>query len=150
MVNQTSIKPTAWSKTVSKRLWRGNGSGKWTFSGKGCKGQNARKWSKFSPSFEWGQSPLFIRMPKMRWFTAKNQVEFTAVNLSTLEKIAASWTSEITKEVLILKWIIKKIETPVKILADWELKSKITVSADKASKKAIELVEKAWGKIELA
>lgn len=149
MINHTSVKPQAWSKQTSKRLGRWNGSGKWTFSGKGCKGQNARKGSKYSPSFEWGQSPLFIRMPKMRGFTARNQVIYTAVNISTLEKIASEGTTEITKLTLITKGIIKKESDPVKILANWDIKSKITVFADKASAEAIKKIEKAWGKVEL-
>ena len=146
MVTHTSVKPTAWSIKTSKRLGRGNGSGKWTFSWKGCKGQNARKWSKFSPSFEWGQSPLFIRMPKMRWFTARNQVIYTAVNVSTLEKIAKD-TTDITKLVLIAKGIIKHESDPVKILAEWTIKAAVTVEADKASAEALKKIEKAWGKV---
>ena len=150
MATHASIKPTVGSTKTSKRLGRWNGSWKGTFSWKGCKGQNARKGSKYSPSFEWGQSPLFIRMPKMRGFTARNQIEYTAVNVSTLEKIASTWVSDITKQVLIEKGIIKKETTPVKILADGEIKASVIVSADKASKVAIEKIEKAWWKVNLA
>ena len=150
MINHVSIKPQEGSKHTSKRLGRGNGSGKGTFSWKGCKGQNARKGSKFSPSFEWGQSTLLMRMPKMRWFTAFNQVEYTAVNVSTLSKIAEAGTLEITKEVLIEKGIIKKVSTPVKILADGEIKVAVNVVVDKISKSAQEKIEKAGGKVELA
>lgn len=148
MLNQTNIKPFTGSKKTSKRLGRGNGSGKWTFSWKGCKGQNARKGSKFSPSFEWGQSPLFIRMPKMRGFTARNQIKYIAVNISTLAKLAEK-SSEITKESFIEAWIIKNTVVPVKILADGEIKVAITVSADKVSKTAQEKIEKAGGKVTL-
>lgn len=149
MLTQNSIKPQAGSKTTFKRLGRWNWSWKWTFSWKGCKWQNARKGSKFSPSFEWGQSPLFIRMPKMRGFTALNQIKYIAVNISTLDKIASEWITQITKEVLIKKWIIKKTTDFVKILANWETKNIFTVEANKASKEALSKIEKAWWKIEL-
>lgn len=149
MATHTDIKPNAGSKQTSKRLGRGRGSGKGTFCWKGCKGQNARKWAKFSPSFEWGQSPLFIRMPKMRGFTAQNQIKYIAVNISTLAKIADAGTTEITKLVLITKWIIKKESTPVKILWEGEIKVAVTVEADKASKEALAKIEKAGWKIEL-
>lgn len=149
MINHTNIKPSTGSTHTSKRLGRGNWSGKWTFSWKGCKGQNARKWAKFSPSFEWGQSPLFMRMPKMRWFTAVNQVKCTAVNLSTLAKIAEAGTTDITKLVLIVKWIISKETDMVKILANWEIKVAVTVEADKISKEALKQIEKAGGKVDL-
>jgi large subunit ribosomal protein L15 len=52
MVTHNNINATPGSLQNTKRLGRGNGSGKGTFCGKGCKGQNARKGSKFSPSFE--------------------------------------------------------------------------------------------------
>ncbi len=148
MVTLTSIKADEWSRKTSKRLGRGNSSGKGTFCGKGCKGQNARKGSKYSPSFEWGQSPLFIRMPKMRGFTALNQVKYTAVNVSTLAKIALE-TTDITKLVLIAKGIIKKESDVIKILAKWEISVAVTVEADKASAEAMEKISKAGGKIEM-
>jgi ribosomal protein L15 len=56
-------------------------------------------------------------MPKMRGFTAINQVKYTAVNLKTLAKIAEE-TTDITKLVLIVKGIIKKESDVIKILAD--------------------------------
>lgn len=149
MVTHNNIKPNVGSKKASKELGRGNGSGKWTFCWKWCKGQNARKGAKFSPAFEWGQSPLFIRMPKMRGFTAFKQIKYTAVNITTLAKIAEEGVTDITKLVLIIKGIIQNEDTPVKILADGEIKVAITVEADKASASALEKITKAWGKIEM-
>lgn len=149
MITHANIKPSTGSKHTSKRLGRGNGSWKWTFSWKGCKGQNARKWAKFSPSFEWGQSTLFLRMPKMRWFTAVNQIKYTAVNVSTLAKIAEAGTTDITKLVLIVKWIIGKETDAVKILWEWEIKVAVNVEADKVSESALKKIEKAGGKVEL-
>ncbi|MDD2566203.1 MAG: 50S ribosomal protein L15 [Candidatus Gracilibacteria bacterium] len=149
MTTHTDIKPNVGSTKTSKRLGRGNGSGKGTFCGKGCKGQNARKGSKFSQAFEGGQSPLFIRMPKMRGFTALNQVKYTAVNISTLVKIAETGTTDITKLVLIVKGIIKKESDPVKVLGEGEISVAVTVEADKVSVEALKKIEKAGGKIDI-
>ncbi len=85
----------------------------------------------------------------MRGFTAMNQVNYTAVNVSTLEKIASEGTAEITKLTLISKWIIKKESDLVKILAEGEIKSKVTVEADKASAEAIKKIEKAGWSVKL-
>ena len=151
MLNHTVVAPNANSRMTSKRLWRWNSSWKWTFCGKGCKGQNARAgWSKFSPSFEWGQSPLFRRMPKKRWFTSLSKIEHAVINVSTLEKLALAWVTEITNSVLLEQGYLKSESEFVKILWDWEINSKVTVTVNKASKQAIEKIEKAGGKVTLA
>ncbi|MDD2487504.1 MAG: 50S ribosomal protein L15 [Candidatus Gracilibacteria bacterium] len=150
MLNHSLVAPNANSRKTSKRLGRGNGSGKGTFSGKGCKGQNARAGgSKFSPSFEGGQSPLFRRMPKKRGFTSLNKINLAVINVSVLEKLASDGILEINNAVLVEQGLIKKEAEFVKLLGDGELKSKISVTVNKASKQAIEKIEKAGGKVEL-
>lgn len=149
MLNHSLIAPNANSRKTSKRLGRWNGSWKWSFSWKGCKGQNARAWAKYYPSFEWGQTPLFRRMPKKRWFTALNATEFSVINVSVLENLAASGIIEINNSVLVEQGLIKNVSEFVKLLWDWEIKAKVSVSVNKASKSAIEKIEKAWWKVEL-
>ena len=68
MISLSNIKSPAWAWKTSKRLWRGNWSWKWTFSWKGCKGQNSRSGGWVPDWFEWGQTPLFRRMPKLKGF----------------------------------------------------------------------------------
>ena len=113
-------------------------------------GQNSRSGGWVAPWFEWGQTPLFRRMPKLKGFSnSKFKKEYNIVNLSDLELLASKGITEITKEVLLEKGVIRKKALWVKLLWNGELKSKLTVVVDKASASAREAVEKAWGKIEL-
>lgn len=150
MLSLNNIKPTSWSTHTSKRLWRWNGSWKWTTSWRWSKWQNARAWGWVPDWFEWGQTPLFRRMPKLKGFS--NSVfkkEYNLINLSDLAKLADKWISEVNKEVLLENRIIRKKTLGVKLLAKWELKTKISVIVDSASASAKEAVEKAWGSLEL-
>lgn len=150
MLTLQTLKPTAGSRKSSKRLGRGNASGKGTTAGRGMNGQNSRSWGGVPDWFEWGQTPLFRRMPKLKGFSnARFKKSYSVVNLSDLEKLAEKSFSEITKEVLLENGVISKKNLPVKILAKWELKSKISVTADCASAAAKTAIEKSGGTITL-
>lgn len=150
MLSLNNIKPTIWSTKTSKRLWRWNGSWKWSYSWKGCKWQNARAGGWVPDRFEWGQTPLFRRMPKLRGFSNSNfKKEYNIINLSDLIVLTEKWITTINKEVLLENKIIRKKTLPVKLLWNWEIKTKINISVDKASASAKEAVEKAWGTLEL-
>ena len=150
MLSLNNVKPTIGSRKTSKRLGRWNGSGKWTTAGRWMNGQNSRSGGWVAPWFEWGQTPLFRRMPKLKCFSnSKFKKEYNIVNLSDLENLASKGITEINKEVLLQNKIIRKKSLEIKLLWKGELKSKLTVVVDKASASAKEAVEKAWGKIEL-
>ncbi len=145
-----NLKATTWSRKTSKRVGRGNGSGKWTYSTRWCKWQNARSGGWVAPWFEWGQTPLFRRLPKLKGFSnAMFKKEYNIINLKDLELLASAWLSEIDKDLLLEKRVIRKKTLDIKLLANWEITKAITVKVSKASKKAIEAIEKAWGKVEL-
>ena len=150
MISLTNIKPTSWSRKKFKRLGRGNGSGKWTYCGRGCNGQNSRSGGWVPAWFEWGQTPLFRRMPKLKGFTnALFKKEYNLVNLSDLALLADKGITEINKEVLLANKIIRRKTLEVKLLWKGTLSSKVTISVNKASATAISAVEKAWGKLEI-
>ena len=150
MLSLNNVKPTIGSRKTSKRFGRWNGSGKWTTAGRWMNGQNSRSGGWVAPWFEWGQTPLFRRMPKLKGFSnSKFKKEYNIVNLSDLENLASKGITEINKEVLLQNKIIRKKSLEIKLLWKGELKSKLTVVVDKASASAKEAVEKAWGKIEL-
>ncbi len=151
MLSLNNIKPNAWSNKTSKKVWRGNGSGKWTFCGRGMNGQNCRSGGWVPDWFEWGQTPLFRRLPKLKGFSNfKFKKHFNIINLSDLEILASKNVTDVTFEVLLENWMIsKKWIKAVKLLAKGELTKKINISIDKASTSAVSAVEKAWGKIEL-
>ncbi len=148
MLSLNNVKANAGSRKAASRVGRGNGS-KWTYCGRGMNGQNARSGGWVAPWFEWGQTPLFRRMPKLKGFSnAKFKKEFNLVNLSDLEVLASKWITDINKEVLLENKVIRHKNLSVKLLAKGELTSKFSVVVDKASASAKEAVEKAWGKIE--
>lgn len=151
MLKLNWIKPSAWSIKTSKRLGRWNGSGKWTYCGRGMNWQNCRSGGGVPAWFEWGQTPLFRRMPKLKGFSnAKFMTKYNIINLSDLEVLAQKGVTVVTKESLLENNIIRNKDFGVKLLAKGELTTKIeSVSINKMSQKAREALEKAWVKIEI-
>lgn len=149
MLSLTNVKPNPGSRKTSKKLGRGNGSGKWTYCGRGCNGQNSRSGGWVPTWFEWGQTPLFRRMPKLKGFSnAKFTTEYNVINLADLAILAEKGITTINKEVLLENRIVRRKNLPIKLLGQWELTVKVDVIVDKASASAKEAVEKAWGKLE--
>ncbi|MFK7779814.1 MAG: 50S ribosomal protein L15 [Candidatus Gracilibacteria bacterium] len=149
MLSLTNIKPNTGSRKTSKRLGRGNGSGKGTFCGRGCNGQNSRSGGGVPSWFEGGQTPLFRRMPKLKGFSnAKFKTEYSIINLSDLALLAEKGITTINKEVLLENRIVRRKSLPIKLLGQGELTIKVDVIIDKASIPAKEAVEKAGGKLE--
>ncbi|ASE63698.1 50S ribosomal protein L15 [Chryseobacterium indologenes] len=145
-MNLNNIQPAAGSTFNSKRIGRGQGTGKGGTSTKGHKGQKARAGYSQKIGFEGGQMPLQRRLPKFG-FKNVNRKEFRGVNLDTIQTLIEnkSITGDITKEVLVENGIVSKNEL-VKIMGRGELKSAVSISADKFTKSAEELIAKAGGK----
>ena len=150
MISTNTIKSNKWSRNTSKRLGRWNGSGKWTYSGRGRKGQNSRSGGGVPDWFEWGQTPLFRRMPKLKGFSnAKFKKHYNIINLSDLQKLADEWITDVTQEILLEKRIIRKKTFLLKLLGKGELKKKINIQVDTVSDSAKQAVEAAGWKIEI-
>ncbi|MDH6252039.1 large subunit ribosomal protein L15 [Chryseobacterium sp. H1D6B] len=145
-MNLNNIKPAAGATHNSKRIGRGQGSGKGGTATKGHKGQKARAGYSQKIGFEGGQMPLQRRLPKFG-FKNVNRKEFRAINLDDIQILIEnkSVTGDITKEVLVLHGLATKNEL-VKIMGRGELKSAVSISADKFTKSAEELIAKAGGK----
>ena len=125
-----------------KRVGRGMGSGMGKTSTRGHKGQGSRSGSSLMRGFEGGQMPLHRRLPK-RGFTNIFRVEYAVLGL---DKIAELGESELTLDVLKSKGILKKRDGLVKVLANGELKTAVTVHAHKFSAAAAKAIEAAGGK----
>lgn len=150
MLTTHTIKSTEGSRRSAKRVGRGNGSGKGTFSGRGMNGQNSRSGGGVPDWFEGGQTPLFRRMPKLRGFSnARFKKHFNIVNIADIEVLAKAWITTITKAILLEKNIITKKSLPVKLLGAGELTIKVTLTVDSASLTAQKAVEKAGGTLNL-
>lgn len=88
-------------------------------------------------------------MPKKRGFTAFNQVRFAVVNVSDLDTLAKEGLASIDTAALIARGYLRDDKLPVKLLGDGAIESKVEIRVHKASKQAIEKIEKAGGKVEI-
>ncbi|MBQ0141577.1 MAG: 50S ribosomal protein L15 [Prevotellaceae bacterium] len=141
-----NLKPAEGSLHNSKRVGRGVGSGKGRTSTRGHKGAKARSGYKKKIGFEGGQMPLQRRVPKFG-FQNINRVEYKAINLSTLQKLAEdkNLTAIGIAELREAGFINKK--HLVKILGNGELKLKLNVEAHAFSQKAADAIKALGGEI---
>ena len=133
------------------RVGRGIGSGKGKTSGRGVKGQKSRSGVAIK-SFEGGQMPLYRRLPK-RGFNPISKDQIAILNLEKIQTFIDKKTIN-TKDVLnsdLLKKlkIINKNSSKLKILGTGEIKDKINIEANLASKSAVAKLEKIGGSIQL-
>ena len=134
-MNLTNITPAVGSTHNSKRIGRGQGSGKGGTSTRGHKGAKSRSGYSRKIGFEGGQMPLQRRLPKFG-FNSPNRVEYKAINLSTLQELAEQKNlAKIDINALLEAGFITKKHL-VKILGNGELKNKIEVEAHAFSKSA--------------
>ena len=147
----TTLNNTSQVKIKKIRVGRGIGSGKGKTSGRGVKGQKSRSGVAIK-SFEGGQMPLYRRLPK-RGFNPIKKTKIAKVNLSKIQSFLddKKLSSESIISIATLKKakIIRKKFIQFKLLGEGELKSKLIVEADYASKSAVKKLEKIGGKITL-
>ena len=133
------------------RVGRGVGSGKGKTAGRGVKGQKSRSGVAIK-SFEGGQMPLYRRLPK-RGFNPIRKDNIAILNLdkiqSYIDKKNLKSTEIINSNLLKKLKLINKNSKKLKILGTGEVKNKINIEADLASKSAIEKLEKIGGSIQL-
>ena len=144
MLTTHTIKSAAGNRKKSKRVGRGNGSGKGTFCTRGMNGQNSRSGGGVPDWFEGGQTPLFRRMPKLKGFSnARFKKHFNVINLSDIDFAAGKGAKEITMATLLETGVVTRKSLPIKLLGNGEIKTKINITVDSASASAIAAVEKA-------
>ena len=133
------------------RVGRGIGSGKGKTSGRGVKGQKSRSGVAIK-SFEGGQMPLYRRLPK-RGFNSIGKKNIAILNLNMIQfhiDKKRFKSSDIINTNLLKKLnLINKNSVKLKILGSGEIKDKINIEADLASKSAIEKLEKVGGSIQI-
>ena len=141
------LKPRPGAKHRRKRLGQGESSGHGKTSGRGGKGQTARSGSSIRIGFEGGQMPLIRRIPKRGFNNARHTVAYVAVNLSSLE--AFDNGARVDVEAMRTAGLANGPVKLIKILADGELKKKLTVVAHKFSATAKQKIEAAGGTCEI-
>ena len=133
------------------RVGRGIGSGKGKTSGRGVKGQKSRSGVAIK-SFAGGQMPLYRRLPK-RGFNPIGKSNIAILNLdkiqSFIDKKSIKVSDIVNSELLKKLKIINKNSIKLKILGSGEIKDKVNIEADLASKSAIDKLEKIGGSIQL-
>lgn len=138
------LQPAEGSKKKRIRVGRGEAGRRGKTAGRGTKGLKAR--SKLRPGFEGGQTPLTMRMPKLKGFTNPNKEEYAIVNLTGLGDFDAG--SEVSPESLRERGLIRH-RGLVKVLGEGEIDRALTVRVHAVSASAREKIEKAGGSVEL-
>lgn len=148
-LNDISDNPGAAKK--GKRLGRGIGSGLGKTSGKGVKGQKARRGVAIN-GFEGGQMPMHRRLPK-RGFNNIFALDFNEVSLERVQAAIDAGVLDakapVTAEALKAAGVIRRVKDGVRLLGPGELTAAVTFEIAGASKPAVAAVEKAGGKVVL-
>lgn len=149
-LNELSDNPGA--RKARTRVGRGIGSGKGKTAGRGTKGQKARSGVAIK-GFEGGQMPLYRRLPK-RGFHNLFRKHFEIINLDSLQTAVDDGKLDAKKPVdraaLVAIGLVRGNKNGLRLLARGEIKAGLTLQVDGASKSAVEAVEKAGGKVEIA
>jgi len=139
------LRPPAGSTHHEKRVGRGTGSGHGKTSGRGTKGQKARRSGEFYPTFEGGQTRFVKRMPFRRGFrNAQFKIRYTVIDLDLLERLDAG--ADVSLESLAAMGLVKARFAGLgpfgglKVLGSGTLTKQVTVRAAKFSASATERI----------
>jgi large subunit ribosomal protein L15 len=142
------LKPAEGSTHKTKRLGRGEASGKGGTSTKGNKGGQSRAGYSSKMAHEGGQMPIQRRIPK-RGFKNPHRVEYKVLNIGVIDDLIEKYgLTEISQDSLYVNNIIAKTDL-IKILGAGELKSKLTFSVNAVSDTAKAAIEAAGGTVEI-
>ena len=134
------LRPAPGAHTPKTRKGRGEGS-KGKTAGRGTKGTKAR--GTVPASFEGGQMPLHMRIPKLKGFKNPNKVDFQVVNVATINKLFPEG-GDVTVSDLVAKGAVRSGQ-PVKVLGRGEISVAVTVTANKFSSSARDKIDAAGG-----
>ena len=154
------LRPAEGSNTARTRVGRGISAGKGKTAGRGTKGQKARAGGSIPPWFEGGQTPLHMRIPKLRGFKNRAKVDYEIVNVGDIAArieagaFAAAGTAPkkgeqltINADILRAVGLVRNVKKPLKILGNGELGAALFVVADAFTKSATEKIEAAGGAV---
>jgi large subunit ribosomal protein L15 len=134
------LRPAPGAKTAKTRVGRGEGS-KGKTAGRGTKGTGARY--QVPERFEGGQTPLHMRLPKLRGFKNPFKVSYQVVNLDRLGELFPEG-GDVSVDELVARGAVRKGQ-PVKVLGTGELSVAVNVSAHKFSATAKDKIAAAGG-----
>jgi large subunit ribosomal protein L15 len=156
------LRPPDGSNTARTRVGRGIAAGKGKTAGRGTKGQKARAGGSIPPWFEGGQTPLHMRIPKLRGFKNRAKVDYEVVNVGDIAaridagSFAAAGTAPkkgeqltINADILRAVGLVRNVKKPLKILGNGELATALFVVADAYTKSATTKIEAAGGTVNI-
>jgi large subunit ribosomal protein L15 len=158
------LRPAEGSVTKKTRVGRGIAAGKGKTAGRGTKGQKARAGGSTPPWFEGGQTPLHMRIPKLRGFKNRFKVDYEVVNIGAIGALAEQGAFEggepeggskakkaapvtVNQEILRAVGLVRTIKKPLKILGNGDLAAPLFVVADAFTKSAVAKIEAAGGSV---
>ncbi|TXL58066.1 50S ribosomal protein L15 [Aeromicrobium terrae] len=136
------LRPAPGAKTAKTRVGRGEGS-KGKTAGRGTKGTKARY--QVSEAFEGGQTPLHMRLPKLKGFTNPFRVEYQVVNVGRIASLFPEGGA-VDLDALVSKGAVRKGQ-PVKVLGNGDIDVAVQVSAHQFSGSAKTKIEAAGGSV---
>jgi large subunit ribosomal protein L15 len=153
------LKPAPGSTKRRMRVGRGIAAGKGKTAGRGTKGQKSRSGAKIPAWFEGGQTPLHVRVPKLRGFKRRGRIEYQVVNVGRISEYAAAGRFggdagskeplTVNAEILASAGLVSHVGRPVKVLGSGDLDVKVFVAADAFTKSAKSKIEDAGGYVQV-
>ena len=154
------LKPADGSRQPRTRVGRGIAAGKGKTAGRGTKGQKARAGGGIPAWFEGGQTPLHMRIPKLRGFKNRFKIEYEVVNIGAIGALAEAGAFEleggkasaktpvtVNQDILRAVGLVRTLNKPLKILGAGELSTPLFVVADAFTASARAKIEAAGGSV---
>jgi large subunit ribosomal protein L15 len=156
------LRPADGSRQPRTRVGRGIAAGKGKTAGRGTKGQKARAGGSIPPWFEGGQTPLHMRIPKLRGFKNRFKIEYEVVNIGAIGALADGGAFEfegdskkstksapitVNQDILRAVGLVRTLNKPLKILGAGELSIPLFVVADAFTASARAKIEAAGGSV---
>jgi large subunit ribosomal protein L15 len=163
------LHPAEGSRTERTRVGRGIAAGKGKTAGRGTKGQKARAGGSIPSRFEGGQTPIHIRIPKLRGFKNRFRIEYEIVNVGLISALAETGVLDmpelegesakpaksakaakpapitITPDILAAAGLIRTLNKPLKVLGHGDVTKPLFIVADAFTKSAAAKIEAAGG-----
>ena len=163
------LRPAEGSHKPRTRVGRGIAAGKGKTAGRGTKGQKSRTGGTIQPWFEGGQTPIHIRVQKLRGFKNKCRIEYEIVNVGRISALAETGVLDlpeiegaanasarsaktarpspvtITPDILAAAGLIRTLDKPLKVLGFGDVTRPLFIVADAFSKSATAKIEAAGG-----
>jgi large subunit ribosomal protein L15 len=163
------LRPAAGSRKARTRVGRGIAAGQGKTAGRGTKGQKARAGSSIPAWFEGGQTPIHVRVPKLRGFRNAFKIEYQVVNVGRIAEYAAAGRFGVEAEgeatpkskkgssapvsvnpaALASAGLIGSERKPVKILGQGDVTAPLFVAAEAFTASARSKIEAAGGFVQL-